>query len=307
MNIRVTLLSALWVFVAIAQAHAAESTFRDCPECPEMVPLPGGTFLMGTPASELEREDDEGPQRTVNVEPFSLGRYEVTRGQFADFVRDTSYVAGSVCYVLTRDGKFAETRGKNWRNPGFKQTDAHPVVCVNWDDATAYANWLSRKTGKTYRLPSEAEWEYAARALTVTARPWGEDPHIACTYANVADRVTLRRFPRWTVHQCSDGYINTAPVGRFSSNSFQVHDALGNVWEWTMDCANESYAAAPSDGSAWLEGDCAQRILRGGSWYSHPSDVRVGYRDRDSFKMRASNTGFRVARTAATARLSGAR
>jgi len=275
----------------------AASSARDCEACPEMVLLSGGSFIMGTPAAEPERDDDEGPQRSVTVQPYALGKFEVTRGEFAAFVKATGHVAGNTCYVLDGGGKFAETRGRSWRNPGFQQTDRHPVVCVGREDARAYADWLSAKTGRLYRLPSEAEWEYAARAGTETARPWGNDQNLACLHANVADRNTRKRFPGWTIHRCDDRTFFTASAGQFRSSAWGIHDLMGNVWEWTEDCANDSYEGAPTDGRPWVGGDCTRRVLRGGSWYSHPADVRAGYRDKEFATTRSSNAGFRVARS----------
>ncbi|MEE8502787.1 MAG: SUMF1/EgtB/PvdO family nonheme iron enzyme, partial [Kiloniellales bacterium] len=152
---------------------AAPDTFKDCDTCPEMVVIPAGSFTMGSPASEKGRYNKEGPQHRVSIpRSFALGKYEVTKAEFAAFVHETGRDAQGC--LIRDDGKWKDDDSKSWRNPGYTQSDSHPVVCVNWDDAKAYARWLSRKTGKEYRLPSESEWEYAARASTTTARYWGD-------------------------------------------------------------------------------------------------------------------------------------
>jgi len=269
---------------------------RDCSTYPELVLIPPGSFIMGVPPEEDDREafprsyDDEArPQHRVTIaHAFWLGRYPVTRGEYSAFVQDTSYQGG----------------GTSWRDPGFPQTDSDPVVNVSATDAASYAEWLSRKADKSYRLPSEAEWEYAARAGTTTARFWGDDRDrtAACGYANVADE-TLRKKDQaqpdkdW-YFACDDGYANTSPVGRFKPNGFGLYDMLGNVWQWTADCYNNGYSGAPSDGAAWTTGICSPRVLRSGSWGDGPWGVRAGYRFwGDILGVRSNSTGFRLART----------
>jgi formylglycine-generating enzyme required for sulfatase activity len=174
-----------------------------------------------------------------------------------------------------------------WRNPGFEQSYYDPVVCVSWADARAYAAWLSQITGLRYRLPSEAEWEYAARAGTATARYWGDDMAQICTYANVLE-VGI---------QCADGHLNTAPVGTFRANAFGLFDMLGNVSEWTEDCWFPTHDGAPTDGGARSGSDCAQRVLRGGSWNADPWRVRAATRSGIAPGTRNAEIGFRVVRT----------
>ena len=189
--------------------------------------------------------------------------------------------------------------GVSWRNPGFSQTDGHPVVCVSWADAQAYVKWLSRETGQGYRLPSEAEWEYVARGGKSTARYWGESESGQCRHANGADRALKRRYSEWewTVSSCDDGHVHTAPAGTFSANAYGLRDVLGNVWEWVEDCWNEGYTGAPSNGGAWESGDCTRRVLRGGSWGFNPRFLRSANRFRSPSGFRDSGVGFRVART----------
>jgi formylglycine-generating enzyme required for sulfatase activity len=183
----------------------------------------------------------------------------------------------------------------NWRRPGFEQTGDHPAVCLSWNDAVAYADWLTKETGRPYRLPSEAEWEYAVRAGTTTSRFWGDDPNGACTYANVADRSAEARFPGGAVHDCDDGHVFTAPVGSFKPNPFGLLDIQGNAWEWVQDCWNDGYEGAPADGSAWTDGDCGRRVLRGGGWHDGPAWVRSAYRYWDELDARYYDVGVRLA------------
>jgi formylglycine-generating enzyme len=278
------------------QAPKAGNIFRDCPSCPEMVVIPSGSFDMGSPGSEAGRDKDEGPVHRVNVATFALGKTEITRGQFAAFVNKTNYSTGDKCWTF-EGGKFEERSG-NWSKLGYSQDDKHPVACINWNDAKAYAEWMSRMTGKQYRLPTEAEWEYSARGNTSTARYWGDNPDEACGYANAADKTAqtqILKASSWSVHNCMDGFAYTAPVGSFKTNAFGLNDMLGNVWEWTEDSYHHNYNGAPTDGSAW-QGDGAERVLRGGSWNNGPRDVRAAVRDRNKPAHRFSIFGFRLAR-----------
>ncbi len=279
--------------------------FRDCSDCPEMVDIPHGTFMMGgTPAEHAwytgkmggkqELADWETPRHTVRIDySFAVGKFEVTRGQYAKFAADTARSDGDGCHVY--DGTWKKVATRNWHAPGWAQTPRHPVACVSWDDATAYVKWLSKQTGFAYRLLSEAEFEYVARATTSTTRYWGDDweNQAACRFANAADAGSKWR----DAFDCADGYRHTAPVGEYQANAFGLYDMLGNVSEWTADCWNESFANAPTDGSAWLSGNCHARVLRGGSWSNNPRVVRAADRDSDATDARHVNDGFRVART----------
>ena len=265
--------------------------FRDCGECPEMVVVPAGSFTMGSPPSEEGRQDNEGPQHRVRIsEPFAVGRYEVTRGEYGRFVSATGHSSGDSCRTL--DGnKWKSRSGYRWRNPGYSQTDRDPVACMSWNDAKRYAEWLSRKTGKGYRLLSESEWEYAARAGTTG--PFHTGGTISTDQANYYGRVVYgsgRKGVWWK---------KTLPVGSFAPNGFGLHDMHGNVWEWVEDCWNGSYAGAPADGSAWKSGNCGRRVLRGGSWFSLPWNLRSAFRHWFEAGIRNLDLGFRVARTLA--------
>jgi len=285
----------------VAQFSAHGTVFRDCSDCPEMVVIPPGNFMMGSPDSELGHSDREGPVHSVAIpDVFGVGRFEVTKAQFARFVRESGYLANNGCYGW--NGKTWVIDSSNgWRNPGFPQTDDEPVVCVDWHDATAYTQWLSNKTGGLYRLLTEAEWEYAARAGTSqTSHPWGDNPNEACHYANVADASAWTTLPGWSklwIYDCNDGHVFTAPVGSYQPNAFGLYDMIGNVWEWIEDCWNETYAQTPSNGTAPTMGDCNRRVLRGASWGNGPSYARSAFRNKDSADFRVNSLGFRVATT----------
>ncbi len=285
--------------------RAAGTVFRDCADCPEMVVIPAGRFVMGTAPGEEEREElsdqfrnRSQPRHGVDVKSFSAGKFEVTRGQYRVFA-EASGRSSDGCFVWTGAG-FEKDPTKDWRNPGYAQDDLHPVACVSWDDASAYVRWLSQKTGRNYRLLTEAEWEYAARAGTTTTRFWGDAGNMSCGYANGADLAAAAQVPgasNWYVANCNDRYAYTAPVGSYRANAFGLYDMLGNVWEWTQDCWNGNYSGAPTDGNAWAAGDCFLRAVRGGSWEDAPLGLRAAYRVGSPTVIRVYIRGFRVART----------
>ncbi len=317
---------------AVAQAPAAGATFRDCTDCPEMVVVPAGTFRMGS-TKDRALSEFETPRHEVRiVTDFAVARLEVSRGQFAAFVKETGYAAfqGKGCGVLRHsDLQWLQDEARDWRNPGFEQGDDHPAVCVSWDDAKAYADWMAKKTGKPYRLLSEAEWEYAALAGSRGHRPWGDDEKAACAHANVWDETyeKVRGLPirgdrapgtgtgpairdragnpfkgkqtkEWFLeyHWCADAYLFTSPTGKYSANAYGLHDMIGNAWEWVEDCLNATYSGAPDDGSAWQSGNCDLRVLRGGSWSAVPADARAVQRYLRPKSARRADMGFRIAR-----------
>ena len=268
---------------------------------PQMVRIAAGTLNMGSPQDEAGRDKDEGPVHRVTIPAFELARTPVTRAQFAVFVRESGYVAGGNCSTVYRKEWLEETK-RWWQDPGFPQDDSHPVVCVTWLDAQAYVDWLRRKTGRAWRLPSEAEWEYAARAGTTTTRFWGGDFDAACAFANVRDRSgqeVLSTSLGAVSAKCDDSYAYTSPVGRFRPNAFGLYDMLGNVWQAVQDCWHPSYEGAPVDGSAWISGECDHRVSRGGAWNSGARNVRSATRAHVSPEERAASAGFRVARSIA--------
>ncbi len=264
--------------VGAIAAMSRGTVFRDCADCPEMVVIPTGSFTMGSPERETDRYPNEGPQHPVSIrQAFAAGKYEVSKAQFGRFVAESGHSVGGGCYWWT-GSKFELDAAKSWRSPGYAQTENDPVACVSWEDAKAYTRWLSQKTGKTYRLLTEAEWEYAARAGTSTAYSFGDT--ITTQQANHSN--TLER---------------TVPVGSYPANAFGLHDMHGNVWEWTQDCWNANYNGAPSDGSAWTAGDCGPRVLRGGSWVNSPRNLRSAVRFGGPVGYRIINSGVRVSRT----------
>ncbi len=282
-----------------------------------MVRIPSGSFVMGSckeagsclsgTEMDSEAQGDETPQHRVKIAEFELGKTEVTVGQFRAFVEDTGYRTDAEkdaggnkgCYASdVSGGKWDWRAGRYWDKVGFEQSEQHPVACVSWNDAKAYITWLNGKTRGGYRLPSEAEWEYAARAGTTTRRYWGDDPDRACAYANVTDETTGPNGTSWnTKHKCSDGQFFSAAVGSYKPNEFKLHDMLGNVWEWVQDSYHSDYKGAPSNGDAWEGTRADARVLRGGSWGINPQFVRAAYRLINSPALRSDSFGFRLART----------
>lgn len=277
----------------VRQRFTPGSVFRDDlsggGRGPEMVVVPSGAFMMGSPANETGRDSDEGPQRRVTIgRNFAVGKYEVTVAEFDAFVRDTGYNAGTRCRTY-EGGSWDWRDGKSWGSPGFSQTTDHPVTCVDWDAAQAYAGWLSRKTGETYRLLTEAEWEYAARAGTSTPYWWG--------------RSASHEYANYGADSCCSGatsgrdqWRNTSPAGSFPANAFGLHDMHGNVFEWVEDCYTSNYASQPSNGAAKTTQDCPIRVFRGGSWGSSPLYLRSAIRGRSTPRLRSFILGFRLAR-----------
>lgn len=258
-----------------------------------MTVLPGGRFRQGSTFDDNDALPAEKPQHIVLIRrPLAISTTELTVANFREFaVASKRDLQGCEVY----DGEWHHRPDASWKNPGFSQNTNHPVTCVSWNDAVAYAGWLSAKTGHRYRLPSASEWEYAARAGIDAPLPWNTSLQ-ACEQANVADRTAARRYPKWSVFACRDGFVNTAPVGSFKANAFGVSDMLGNVFEWTQDCWHEDYAKAPIDGSARMDGDCSQHELRGGSWFSSPAFVRPAYRNYFGADHRSSSIGVRLVR-----------
>ena len=279
---------------AISDKYEPGQRLKDCEICPELVIVPPGRFTRGSPDSEKERQTSEGPQQVVEIGyPLAVGMYEVTLDEFEAFAKETGHrSAGCTIY----EGDWLEKKESSWSNPGFEQTGRHPATCISWRDTQAYTKWLSDKTNHTYRLLSSSEWEYIARSGIQAARSWGDDADKACSYANVADSLAEKKYRGWKVHNCKDNFVYTAPVGSFEPNNTEVYDMLGNVFEWVEDCWNEDYRGAPTDGTSWTSGDCNQRVLRGGSWFSRPRFVRLAFRNRFSPDYHSSTFGFRVAR-----------
>ncbi|HEX9684453.1 MAG TPA: SUMF1/EgtB/PvdO family nonheme iron enzyme [Burkholderiales bacterium] len=259
-----------WAWVAWAPVGRAPSSaevlplrvFRDCPDCPELVEIPSGVFERGSPSGEPGHRGSEGPVTRVSIpRNFAIGRYPVTFGEWDQCHRE------GACRHRPNDRGWGRGTG--------------PVFYVSWNDTQEFLAWLKVRTEMAYRLPSEAEWEYAARAGTRTPYPWGSD--VGRNLANC--------------NGCTaDASDRTTPVGSFPSNRFNLFDMHGNVWQWVADCWNASYAAAPADGSPWLKGECEKAVVRGGAWGLLPEDVRSARRDGDNKDLRSGRRGFRVAR-----------
>lgn len=241
--------------LAAFPAGAGDAEFRDCPECPLMIRTPGGMLI---------------------------GKYPVTRGEFRAFAEATG-LAQDGCVLRGATGR-SMVKGANWLNPGFVQDDTHPVVCVSWIEATAYAEWLTRLAGTTYRLPTVEESAEAAAAGATTTFWWGDDFAAVCKHANVADRAYARAFPTDTrkVPDCDDGFARTSPVGSFPANAWGLQDVAGNVWTWTNSC---------------LKGDCANAVFRGGGWdVPNPKFLETDGQFGDRIVLRNDVIGFRVLR-----------
>jgi formylglycine-generating enzyme required for sulfatase activity len=317
-SIALRLLSAFPLLMA-AQAGPAEQPetmragkiFRDCPDCPQMVVIPAGTFRMGAPESEQGSSPLEQPVHEVAVRAFAAGRFDVTRGEWAAFVRATDRATRSGCAYTGRPVDFIDPNG-SWSSLGFSQTDRHPVVCITWNDAGDYAAWLSKRTGKHYRLLSEAEWEYAARAGGSSIYAWGD--RLDHSHANYGPETGYGK----GVAKGKDRWVYTSPVGAFPANAFGLFDMSGNVLQYVEDCLSLSYANTPADGSAYTKsvplaasGDfsdlngassCDFRIARGGDWADPPGQVRPGFRNfappppLPLASFASGGVGFRVAR-----------
>ena len=289
----------------------------------EMTLIPAGEFKMGSGESaeataaffnktygenDLTADffKDEHPQHRVRItKPFYLGTYHVTRGQFRQFVADTGYKTDAEkgdkpgAWGWNPDKKeFGFNEKYSWRNAGFEQIDEHPVVNVILNDAVAFCKWLSKKESKTYRLPTEAEWEYACRAGTTTRYYSGDDPETLAKVGNVADAAAKAKFPDWKYTiKANDGCVFTAPAGKFKPNAFGLYDMHGNAWQWCADWRGaEYYAASPTDDPTGPDSGNG-RVLRGGSWNYGPGDARSADRVGDAPDYRYNDAGFRVART----------
>ncbi len=290
---------------------AAPPPFSDCPGCPDMITVPAGTALLGSTIAERQAAgmialfgDREGPPyRATFAAPFAIGRTEVTRAQYRAFVEATRRPDPPACgtHVAATDD-WSPKPGFNWRQPGYAQTDDHPAVCIAWEDAAAYAAWLATRTGKPYRLPSDAEWEYAARGGTTTAWTWGENAEAGCGAANLmsAGTVAALGWPKSMANRavCSSQRRFSLPVASFSPNAFGLYDMAGNAFEWVADCNSPDNRDGHADGSARVAGDCTRHYLKGGAfhtplWLTRPA-VRGAPVPAD---LRMFTMGFRVARS----------
>jgi formylglycine-generating enzyme required for sulfatase activity len=267
----------------------------------KFAPIPGGEFLMGSPESDKDALDNEKPQHRVRISPFLMQTREVTRGQFRRFVDETNYRVdserdGKGGYGIDAAGNWKQDPAYSWLNPGFAQAEDHPVVNVSWNDAVAFAVWLSKKEGKIYRLPTESEWEYACRAGATTRYQHGDDTDGLVAVGNVADASARSKFPDWTWSLAgNDGVVYTSAVGQYRANGFGLFDMHGNVWEWCSDWYGGTYykesPLADPPGSLQASG----RVYRGGGWNDHPRFCRSAGRNWDSPGNRSFYLGFRLA------------
>jgi formylglycine-generating enzyme required for sulfatase activity len=316
MKIRSVLLLLVMSLSAVQALAATPKTLRDCSDCPTLVMLPAGEFVMGADEAESKRLNlpeywgvrERPKHRVVVARPFALGRSEVTRAQFAAFVRAAGYAPAKGCWhFVGTEWEWDEKR--SWENPGFAQDDDHPVTCVNWLDAAAYVAWLSQTTGKPYRLPSEAEWEYAARAGTQTAFWFGDDEKRVCAFMNLGDldtrdatdwagkKIKYEVMDDWKGQPCRDGFAFTAPVEAKPANPFGLYGMGGNGNEWVADCWHETYADAPTDQTARLtSGDCGVRVMRGQGWTAIAAGTRSAFRLKMSATDRRFTFALRIAR-----------
>ena len=295
------------LFASTAVAQVPGDSFQDCDECPEVVVIPAGDFLMGTQVGGYEVVPDSGeaPPLQVSIrKAFAIGKTEVTRAEFEVFLDDTDHELANRC--VGWDDGWAPRDGKDFTDPPHpnRPRDDHPANCVTHGDAEAYVAWLSEKTGEAYRLPSESEWEYAARAGTTAPRYWGMNSFegvsisLACDNANVFDITGQETYPfSWVYARCDDGHADVAPVASYPPNPFGLHDMIGNLYEWTSDCHTGSYWGRPADERPWVwEGGCGRKVIRGGSWIVRPVHARAAWRVGAVATNATSFTGFRVVR-----------
>ncbi len=292
-----TLLAMFFLLAWICRAYSLEpfDQFQDCETCPIMIVLPAGSFMMGSPDDEIDREQDEGPVHIVNIlKPFAVGKFEITVAQYSEFISSVGRSELDACSYWSERGPIRDDL-HSWQNPDFEQTESDAVLCVNWHDAQRYIQWLNKKTERTYRLLTEAEWEYAARAGHLGRNYWDGIPDTQCAHGNGSDKSLNHFLSLPTAADCNDKYPYSAPVGSFQANDFGLYDMLGNANEWLEDCWADSYHLAPSDGSAWLQDGCDRGILRGGAWFNSPRVLRFANRLGNDRDLRLNTFGFRLA------------
>lgn len=261
----------------------------------EMVDVPAGSFRMGDLSSEPQA--NELPVRELRVEAFRIGRFEVSVAQYRAFASVTGHSNSAGCYVLTVEtGRYSFDAKAGWSQPGYSQKDDDPVGCISWNDAQAFVEWLSSETGRAFRLPTEMEWEYAARAGSTTSFPWGDAAEEGCHHANGADKTPWPGGQiEWTGRMdCRDNFFWVAPVGSFRANAFGLFDMIGNVWEWTSDCWTERHEERV-EAQRSASDICLQRVYRGGAWNMSAANLRSAYRGGLDPTFRNAPRGFRVA------------
>lgn len=304
--------------LALASTRAPVQAATDAVIAPSMVTIKGGSFPMGSTANPKDKfSPTSEPVHTVRVKSFRLAKYETTVQQFRQFIKATGYQADGDCWKLAANDWGHDVGKVSWSSPANAPGEHHPVMCVSWSDAQAYLRWLSQQTGKRFRLPSEAEWEYAARAGSSTRYPFGDDPAELCKHANVFDRSGKEAITRVTGKTkdpiaCDDQAGMTTVVGMYAANAFGLHDMLGNVGEFVEDCQHLDYAGAPADGSAWTTACAvthggAMVIHRGGGYNNGPVGASPSIRGHAGKENRSSlGEGFRIAEDIADESAQGA-
>jgi formylglycine-generating enzyme len=299
------------MLVAGCMINSTNQSYRDCENCPLVIDINGGRFLMGTAIVDRlidprtgKPATNDGPQHEVTIANFSMAIHEVTIEDFARFIAATKYETSAKCMEFSKPAGFSINSDTRWDTPGLSQSRNAPVSCVSFYDAQAYADWLSNISGQNYRLPTEAEWEYAARAGAIGPYFWGNDRQRACEFANVrsegAYTISKRQLESdKSGFPCDDGFPQSSPVGSFKPNNFGLYDMQGNNWEWVADCSHKSYAGAPLDGSAWQENQCQFGVIRGGSYLNLVERSSVTVRAGRPRSGAATNMGFRVAKGSA--------
>ncbi len=302
----------LGLSLAPAAANAAEAAsseagayFRDCEACPELVRVPPGSFLMGSVPEETERAQlpeararaEHGVVRVEIPYAFAIGRYELTIAEFAVFAEETGFESQGGCFEMLASKAWQLNAEASWRDPGYAVTDRHPAACLNSREYQLYLDWLSQKTGQRYRMPSEAEWEYAARLGSEEVRIWQPEDADACRHLNGADAQFRQAFTDdWLTFACDDGYPITAPVGTYAPNGIGMYDVFGNTAEVTLDCFVNGHAGAPTDGSPRAAEPCPVLVYKGGSWAAEPGFMRPAFRVAATPDVHGNGWGLRVVR-----------
>jgi len=275
MTCKITDRLLLILLFACPAAVNAGTVYTDSTTGMEFVPVKGGCYQMGDSVGDGDL--NERPVHEVCVSDFSIGKFEVTNAQFKKF-------------------RPQHNSGKS-QNVSLDE-DSQPVVNVSWEEAVAFSKWLSQQSGQKYRLPTEAEWEFAARAGSNQSHYWGNSSDEACKYANVADMTAKKQWAKWTTFTCDDGYAVSAPVGKFMPNGYGLYDMLGNAWEWCEDIYNsEAYAKLPKDNPIF-GGSGEYRVMRGGGWSNGPLGIRNSHRVGLSPDFGHHALGFRLVKTA---------
>jgi formylglycine-generating enzyme required for sulfatase activity len=301
--IEIILMAGLCLFAVTAEGKEPINIlkhFKDCDVCPEMISIPAGEFIMGAANDDFDHKSsasdyaNEIPRHRMSIKPFGIAKFNITRKQFEIFSKETNF-SGQGCSIY--NGRYWwKNLDADWEHPGFPQTDNDPVVCISWNDAQLFITWLNSKLPnlktEKYRLPTEAEWEYAARAGTITSTYWGGNGSQQCKYENTRDISAHNLNPAIPYINCDDGYVETSPVGSFRTNPWGLYDMLGNAYQWMSDCFHYTYSTDPED---FHFTDCSMKMIRGASWATIPAGVHTANRLAYKTNKRDSTVGFRIA------------